>query len=376
MFIKQFSPLLFRACISLPIFLGIQTQVLAAQGYRLPFPAGKSVPVNQSCVDSIDGPTCKHSKISQIKYAIDFGCSIGDPIVAIQDGVVDRLEFKNDYGNLIKIKHNDGKYSLYAHLKEPSPLSLGASVSSGQAIGKCGMTGDATGPHLHLELRPTSSYSTVPIYFDECNNNSLCRDGQVYYPESYLSINTGSSTNNAPCIINSPSPGGAGRMCIPIREGQVMWKEFLTLSSDSPLSLGAKIVAVSNGSEASGLNRRETPGGTLIGNQDIAWGTVGTYTGGFGVAPIGGINYNWLNIDWGNGKSGYSAENFLNYVYTLYKVVPSNNSFDGNGESFTEPILPETSNPSTASVSEPSSVLGLLSVAVTGVLVKLRKKSG
>ena len=225
------------------------------------------------------------------------------------------------------------------------------------------MTGKADGPHLHLELRPTSSYSTVPIYFDECNNNSLCKDGQVYYPKSYLSINT-----------DSP-PKRDLRIFIPIREGQVMWKEFLTLSRDIPLSLGDKIVAVSNGSGASGLNRRSTPGGTLIGNQDIDWGTVGTYIGGFGVAPIGGINYNWLNINWGNGTSGYCAENFLNYVYTNRKVLAHNPSY-GNGESFTEPILPETSNPSTVSVPEPSSVLGLLSVAVTGVLVKLRKKSG
>jgi hypothetical protein len=269
MFIKQFPPLLFRACVSLPIFLGIQTQVLAAQGYRLPFPAGKLVPVNQSCVDSID-PTCQHSEITEIKYAIDFGCSIGDPIVAIQDGVVNLLGFDDGgYGNFIKIKHNDGKYSLYAHFESPSPLALGASVSSGQAIGKCGMTGKADGPHLHLELRPTSSYGAEPIYFDECNNNSLCQDRQVYSPKSYLSINTDSSTNNAPCIINSPSPGGASRICIPIREGQVMWKEFLTLSSDIPLSLGDKIVAVSNASGASGLNRRETPGGTLIGDQEI-----------------------------------------------------------------------------------------------------------
>lgn len=187
-FMKQFFLLL----LGFPLFFCIEVQVLAAQGYRLPFAAGKSVQITQSCVDSIDGLSCTHSGIPDIKYAIDFGCSNGDPIGAIQNGSVDLVGFENGgYGNYIKIKHSDGKYSLYAHLQEPSSLSIGTSVRSGQAIGKCGDSGNSpNGSHLHLELRPTSSYNTVPVYFDECVNNPLCKDGQVYYPQSYVSINS------------------------------------------------------------------------------------------------------------------------------------------------------------------------------------------
>jgi murein DD-endopeptidase MepM/ murein hydrolase activator NlpD len=396
--VKRFPQLLLNACVSLPIFFCLQSQVFAAQGYRLPFPEGKTVMVNQSCVDSIDGTGCTHSGIPQIKYAIDFECSIGDSVVAIQDGTVDRTELENDgYGNRIKIRHSDGKYSLYAHLKEPTPLVVGASVARGQAIGKCGDSGNSPdGPHLHLELRPTSSYGAVPVYFDECDNNSRCRDGQVYYPQSYVSLNSinsnvgdnggGSNGNSANCTNSALTSSEAFRICIPIRAGQVMWNEVISPvtgqplfrnMSPRPLSLGDQIAAVINGSATSGLNRRATPGGAVIGNQDIAWGTVGLYSGGFGFAPVNGTNYNWLNVDWGNGKLGYSAEDYLNYVYTATRFVPFNDgdSSGGNGVVFTDSTFPGSSNSSTAAFPEPSSILGLFSAVVGGVLVKLRKKS-
>ncbi len=58
------------------------------------------------------------------------------------------------YGNHIKILHEDGKYSYYAHLKKGSlQVKEGDSISCGQVLGFVGSSGNSQGPHLHFELR-------------------------------------------------------------------------------------------------------------------------------------------------------------------------------------------------------------------------------
>ena len=58
-----------------------------------------------------------------------------------------------DYGNYIKVKHDDGTYALFAHLKQGSSFNIGTNVTAGQTIARIGNTGNSTGQHLHAEYR-------------------------------------------------------------------------------------------------------------------------------------------------------------------------------------------------------------------------------
>ena len=84
---------------------------------------------------------------------IDMAAPIGTPIYSAGDGiVVDKVKMHNGYGNFVKIRHN-GEYStLYAHMSKFANIKVGQFVRQRQVIGYVGMTGLATGPHLHYEV--------------------------------------------------------------------------------------------------------------------------------------------------------------------------------------------------------------------------------
>ncbi|MGH7690002.1 MAG: M23 family metallopeptidase, partial [Gemmatimonadaceae bacterium] len=84
---------------------------------------------------------------------IDYAANSGTPVRAIGAGVVVRAGVASGYGNLIEIRHANGFSSRYGHLRGfASGIHAGAHVDIGQTIGYVGMTGLATGPHLHFEF--------------------------------------------------------------------------------------------------------------------------------------------------------------------------------------------------------------------------------
>ena len=72
-----------------------------------------------------------------------------------------------DYGNFIKIKHNDGTFELHAHLKKGSSLNEGTEVKAGQTVARIGNTGNSTGPHLHSEYRNASNINEPAEFYTE-----------------------------------------------------------------------------------------------------------------------------------------------------------------------------------------------------------------
>lgn len=74
------------------------------------------------------------------------------PVIASADGVVEFSGYLGGFGRVIKIKHNYGFTTLYAHLLR-SYVTEGQRVTKGQVIGAIGNSGRATGYHLHYELR-------------------------------------------------------------------------------------------------------------------------------------------------------------------------------------------------------------------------------
>ena len=86
-------------------------------------------------------------------YGIDVAGKLGNPIYAVDNGVVVYSGWNNwGYGNVIVIDHGNGWQSLYSHLSTIG-VSCGASVYQGGTIGYMGSTGNSSGPHLHFELR-------------------------------------------------------------------------------------------------------------------------------------------------------------------------------------------------------------------------------
>lgn len=85
--------------------------------------------------------------------AIDIGGKIGNPIYAVDDGVIVYSNWnEHGYGNLIVVDHGNGWQSVYAHLDNYLNF-CGDNVVRGQQIGMLGTTGNSSGPHLHFELR-------------------------------------------------------------------------------------------------------------------------------------------------------------------------------------------------------------------------------
>jgi murein DD-endopeptidase MepM/ murein hydrolase activator NlpD len=84
----------------------------------------------------------------------DFGAPMGTPVHVTADGVVAVAGQETGYGNVIIVRHGKTYSTVYAHLSRFAPaLKPGARVSQGDVIGFVGMTGWATGPHLHYEFR-------------------------------------------------------------------------------------------------------------------------------------------------------------------------------------------------------------------------------
>ncbi len=84
---------------------------------------------------------------------VDYAAPTGTKIRATADGIVTFAGKQGGYGNMIKIQHAGGYTTLYGHLSRFVPnLHRGSRVSQGDIIGYVGMTGLASGPHLHYEF--------------------------------------------------------------------------------------------------------------------------------------------------------------------------------------------------------------------------------
>lgn len=84
---------------------------------------------------------------------VDYAAAEGTAIYAAESGVVVRKYVSTSYGNYIKIEHENGFSTAYAHMNEfANGIEEGDKVKKGQRIGGIGTTGRSTGPHLHFEL--------------------------------------------------------------------------------------------------------------------------------------------------------------------------------------------------------------------------------
>jgi murein DD-endopeptidase MepM/ murein hydrolase activator NlpD len=85
----------------------------------------------------------------------------------VADGSVTIARWLGGYGRLVEVKHKGGLTSRYGHLSGFGPgVKQGRRVRQGQTVGYVGATGDATGPHLHFEIRkggkPVNPLKVIP----------------------------------------------------------------------------------------------------------------------------------------------------------------------------------------------------------------------
>lgn len=101
--------------------------------------------------------TSRYGSVSSVRRyrphtGTDFAAPSGTKIISITDGVVDKAGYAaGSYGNYIYIRSGNMQIR-YAHMRNPTHLRKGQSVTAGQVIGYVGSTGNSTGPHLHLEI--------------------------------------------------------------------------------------------------------------------------------------------------------------------------------------------------------------------------------
>jgi murein DD-endopeptidase MepM/ murein hydrolase activator NlpD len=83
---------------------------------------------------------------------VDYGAPSGTSVRTVADGVVDFAGWKNGYGNVVSVKHDKDRSTVYAHLSRID-VRKGQAINQGSRIGAVGSTGWATGPHLHFEFK-------------------------------------------------------------------------------------------------------------------------------------------------------------------------------------------------------------------------------
>lgn len=106
------------------------------------------------------------------------------PVYAADDGVVyatnDNDNSGKSWGNYVKIKHNDGTYTLYAHLKNGIKVKKGQTVKQGTQVGNMGNTGKSYGNHLHYEVYvggASTSNRKNPLDY------TYVYEGQIVHPD-------------------------------------------------------------------------------------------------------------------------------------------------------------------------------------------------
>jgi murein DD-endopeptidase MepM/ murein hydrolase activator NlpD len=110
-------------------------------------------------VDAAPGQGFKNPGNYSLGYhtGVDFSAPTGTKVKAVAAGVVVASDSAGSYGINVKIKHEDGTYSFYAHLSSKT-VQPGAKVAAGRLIGFVGSTGNSTGPHLHFEVRKSAAF--------------------------------------------------------------------------------------------------------------------------------------------------------------------------------------------------------------------------
>lgn len=122
--------------------------------------------------DPFSGEGARHT-------GVDISAPMGTPVKATADGVIISAGWNGGYGRCVIIDHGNGYQTWYGHLSKINVME-GEEIRQGETLGLVGMTGRATGPHLHYEVRihstPVNPYrylAHASVARTASNSNSL-----------------------------------------------------------------------------------------------------------------------------------------------------------------------------------------------------------
>jgi murein DD-endopeptidase MepM/ murein hydrolase activator NlpD len=92
----------------------------------------------------------------------DFSAGAGEPLVAVAGGVVTEVAYAGPYGLRTILELPDGTEVWYCHQTDVT-VAVGQQVEVADVVGSVGSTGNSTGPHLHLEVRPAGGSPVDPM---------------------------------------------------------------------------------------------------------------------------------------------------------------------------------------------------------------------
>jgi murein DD-endopeptidase MepM/ murein hydrolase activator NlpD len=113
-------------------------------------------PVEFTRISSRFNPSRFHPVLNTIRAhkGVDYAAPTGTPVKAAGDGRVQFAGRRGGYGNVLEIAHPRGVVTVYGHLSRfANGVRTGSKVTQGEIVAFVGMTGLATGPHLHYEYR-------------------------------------------------------------------------------------------------------------------------------------------------------------------------------------------------------------------------------
>lgn len=156
--------LLMCGIVMISVFLGGQEKDVTWQGtgiFEWPLPQNFTItsPFGER-VDPITGEVSFHT-------GTDIAAPEGTPILAAADGTVtiaNSVNPRHSYGYYVKIQHEDGFETLYAHCSAIC-VRVGQEVGQGEVVGFVGSTGDSTGNHLHSEVWTNGKRTDMMKYF-------------------------------------------------------------------------------------------------------------------------------------------------------------------------------------------------------------------
>jgi murein DD-endopeptidase MepM/ murein hydrolase activator NlpD len=149
--------------------------------------------------------------------AADIQAPMGEPVYALSDAIVERSWQYPDprCGIGLTLTTSDGRSWTYCHLSVLDPrIVAGVSLTAGQQIGLVGMTGDATGPHLHLQLNPQSTYPQSLPWFRNFANVAFrwAEPAPPGYPE--IPGPTTSGAGPVFAVVPQQKPASSGSMIL------------------------------------------------------------------------------------------------------------------------------------------------------------------
>ena len=114
-----------------------------------------------AAISDVFGP--RDWRAGEMHYGADWAAAPGQLNYAIHSGTVLQAGPNGAYGNSVIIDHGHGIVSVYGHHSKVL-VSVGDKVRAGDPVGEAGSTGDATGPHVHLEIH-VDTVAVDPIAF-------------------------------------------------------------------------------------------------------------------------------------------------------------------------------------------------------------------